>query len=316
MQAAVRLLNLRFRCRVSLFHNRNAGDSASLAWIRELIETSGHELVRVFDREAAIRRADRRAHGVRRGGRRRRDRSLCRAPAGRPSHSGCHSAGGDRQQHRADTARRRLERTAGRVMGYGRAVPLRSRVGSRAWGERRFLEGVGIGLVPATIASIQARPLDGEDVASKLELRRRVTARSCLSWSRAAPRSRSGRPRDHRRLHRRRSTEHALGRAEPGAVSRCRPFGWILLGRYCGGGTPRRTGPLPSGPTEGREGRCRSLPSARVKSRSRACSTPTSMTRSYAPPSRADRDRARATRRRIPCVLRGGGGGGRAEGEQ
>src|SRR4030095_8319177 len=40
--------------RVSLFHNQKAGDSTSLSWIRELIETSGHELVRVFDREAAF----------------------------------------------------------------------------------------------------------------------------------------------------------------------------------------------------------------------------------------------------------------------
>jgi diacylglycerol kinase family enzyme len=36
------------------------------------------------------------------------------------------------------------------------------------WGERRFLEGVGIGLVPATIASIYNTPLEADDAASKL----------------------------------------------------------------------------------------------------------------------------------------------------
>src|SRR6187402_2937279 len=40
--------------KISLFHNQRAGDSTSLSWIRELIETSGHEIVRVFDREAAF----------------------------------------------------------------------------------------------------------------------------------------------------------------------------------------------------------------------------------------------------------------------
>src|ERR1700741_5205698 len=40
--------------KISLFHNQNAGDNTSFSWIRELIETSGHEIVRVFDREAAF----------------------------------------------------------------------------------------------------------------------------------------------------------------------------------------------------------------------------------------------------------------------
>ena len=40
--------------KVSLFHNQKAGDSTSLSSIQELIEASGHELVRVFDREAAF----------------------------------------------------------------------------------------------------------------------------------------------------------------------------------------------------------------------------------------------------------------------
>ena len=40
--------------RISLFHNQSAGDSTSLSWIRELIETSGHQIVRALDREAAV----------------------------------------------------------------------------------------------------------------------------------------------------------------------------------------------------------------------------------------------------------------------
>src|SRR5262245_1950885 len=40
--------------RISLFHNQSAGDSTSLSWIRELIATSGHEIVRALDREAGF----------------------------------------------------------------------------------------------------------------------------------------------------------------------------------------------------------------------------------------------------------------------
>jgi diacylglycerol kinase family enzyme len=39
---------------------------------------------------------------------------------------------------------------------------------SGLWGERRFLEAIGVGLVPATMTSISTEPLMGENVASNL----------------------------------------------------------------------------------------------------------------------------------------------------
>ncbi len=52
------------------------------------------------------------------------------------------------------------------------------------WGERRFLEAVGVGLIPATIASIHTSPFDASDVTSKLA---RATIRYCHTLSHLEP---------------------------------------------------------------------------------------------------------------------------------
>jgi diacylglycerol kinase (ATP) len=155
--------------RVSLFHNQHAGDSASLAGIRELIETSGHELVRVFDREAAIGELlDERTELVVVAGGDGTVAAAARLLAGRPfpiailpvgtANNIAKTLQGDTSSEQLAAswdwaARRRFD------LGWARGP----------WGERRFLEGAGIGLVPATISSIHARPIGGDDVASKLE---------------------------------------------------------------------------------------------------------------------------------------------------
>jgi diacylglycerol kinase family enzyme len=56
------------------------------------------------------------------------------------------------------------------VSGWNTAGRRRVDVGvvKGAWGERRFLEAVGVGLVPTSIVSTKDEPLSGNDVASNL----------------------------------------------------------------------------------------------------------------------------------------------------
>jgi diacylglycerol kinase family enzyme len=154
--------------RVSLFHNSKAGDSTSLSWIRELIETSGHELVRVFDREAAfgelvdqhtellvaaggdgtVAAAARLLAG--------RTIPLAILPLGTANNIARALQGNSTSEHLVacwDIAeRRRID--LGMARGH--------------WGERRFVEAVGVGLVPASIVSTRFEPLEGDDVPSNI----------------------------------------------------------------------------------------------------------------------------------------------------
>ena len=56
------------------------------------------------------------------------------------------------------------------VQGWRDARRVRLDLGivSGPWGERRFIEGVGLGLVPATITSVHTTPFSAEDVPEKL----------------------------------------------------------------------------------------------------------------------------------------------------
>jgi diacylglycerol kinase family enzyme len=171
--------------RVSLFHNQRAGDATSFSWIRELIETSGHEIVRVFDREAAFGELiDERTQLVVAAGGDGTVAAAARLLAGKSIPLAVLPLGTANNIAKAlhaeappeqlvacwETAsRRRLD------MGVARG----------AWGERRFLEGVGIGLVPAAITSVHTKPFTADDVPSKLE---RATIRYCQVLSRLEPR--------------------------------------------------------------------------------------------------------------------------------
>jgi diacylglycerol kinase (ATP) len=171
--------------RVSLFHNQKAGDSASLSRIRELIESSGHELVRVFDREAAIGELiDERTELVVVAGGDGTVASAARLLAGRAIPVAILPVG------TANNIARTLQGEVSSqelAASWDRAARRRLDLGwaRGPWGERRFLEGVGIGLVPATIASTQARPLEAADVESKLAL---ATTRYCQVLSQLEPR--------------------------------------------------------------------------------------------------------------------------------
>ena len=155
--------------RVSLFHNQRAGDSTSLSWIRELIETSGHEIVRVFDREAAFGElVDQRTELVVAAGGDGTVAAAARLLARHPIPLAILPLGtanniakallGDASSEQLvscwDTAQRRR-------------VDLG--VAHGQWGDRRFMEAVGVGLVPACIVSTRVKPIDGEDVTSSIE---------------------------------------------------------------------------------------------------------------------------------------------------
>jgi diacylglycerol kinase family enzyme len=171
--------------RVSLFHNQKAGDSTSLSWIRELIETSGHEIVRTFDREAAFGELidDRTELVVAAGG----DGTVAAAArllAGKTIPMAIlptGTANNIAKALRSDAPADRL------VAGWHTARRHRLDVGVArgAWGERRFVEGVGMGLVPAAITSVHTRPFTADDVPSKLA---RARIRYCQVLSQLAPR--------------------------------------------------------------------------------------------------------------------------------
>jgi diacylglycerol kinase family enzyme len=171
--------------RVSLFHNQKAGDSTSLSSICELIETSGHELVRVFDREAAFGElVDQRTELVVAAGGDGTVAAAARLLAGHTIPLAILPLGtanniakallGDATSEQLvscwdNAERRRVD--LGVVHGQS--------------GEHRFLEAVGVGLVPASIVSTRFEPLAGEDVTSNISS---AIARYCEVLSRLEPR--------------------------------------------------------------------------------------------------------------------------------
>jgi diacylglycerol kinase family enzyme len=154
--------------RVSLFHNQKAGDGMSLSWIRELIETSGHEIVRVFDREAAFGELiDERTELVVAAGGDGTVSAAARLLAGRAiplTILPLGTANNIAKAVQSDSSSEQL------VSCWDSAGRRRVDVGTARgiWGERRFLEAIGVGLVPATMTSIMMEPLAGENVASNI----------------------------------------------------------------------------------------------------------------------------------------------------
>jgi len=155
--------------RVSLFHNHRAGDSTSLSWIRELIETSGHELVRVFDREAAFGElVDQRTELVVAAGGDGTVAAAARLLAGHTIPLAILPLGTANNIAKAllgDASSEQL--VASWDTAQRRRVDLG--VAHGQWGDRRFMEAVGVGLVPACIVSTRFEPLAGDDVTSSIE---------------------------------------------------------------------------------------------------------------------------------------------------
>lgn len=162
------LLHVTVQMRISLFHNHRAGDSVSLSWVQELIEAAGHEVVRVFDREAAIAELiDERTELVVAAGGDGTASAAARLLSGRPIPLAILPLG------TANNIAKTLQGDASceeLVAGWSTAGRRRVDVGvvTGVWGERRFLEAVGVGLVPTCIVSADTEPLSGDDAASNL----------------------------------------------------------------------------------------------------------------------------------------------------
>jgi len=154
--------------RVSLFHNQRAGDSTSLSFIRELIETSGHEVVRVFDREAAFGELiDERTELVVAAGGDGTVSAAARLLAGKPIPLTVLPLGTANNIAKTLQGEASSEELIARWNTAGRRrVDMGMAHGM--WGERRFLEAVGVGLVPVSIASTMTEPLSGEDAQANV----------------------------------------------------------------------------------------------------------------------------------------------------
>jgi diacylglycerol kinase (ATP) len=154
--------------RVSLFHNHRAGDSVSHSWVKELIEAAGHEVVRVFDREAAIAELiDERTELLAAAGGDGTVSAAARLLSGRPVPLAIlplGTANNIAKSLQGDASCEEL--VAGWTTASRRCVDVG--VVRGASGERRFLEAVGVGLVPACLVSTDEVPLMGDDVASSL----------------------------------------------------------------------------------------------------------------------------------------------------
>ena len=140
----------------------------SLSWVQELIEAAGHEVVRVFDREAAIAELlDERTELVVAAGGDGTVSAAARLLSGRPIPLAILPLG------TANNIAKTLQGDATceeLVSGWTTASRRRVDVGvvKGVWGERRFLEAVGVGLVPTCIVSADTEPLSGTDTASNL----------------------------------------------------------------------------------------------------------------------------------------------------
>ena len=154
--------------RISLFHNHRAGDSVSHSTVQELIESAGHEVVRVFDREAAIAELlDERTELVVAAGGDGTVSAAARLLSDRPIPLAILPIGTANNIAKTLQGEASIEEL---IAGWNTACRRRVDVGvvRGAWGERRFLEAVGVGLVPTCIVSTEKEPLEGDDVASNL----------------------------------------------------------------------------------------------------------------------------------------------------
>jgi diacylglycerol kinase (ATP) len=170
--------------RISLFHNQSAGDSTSHSWIRELIETSGHEIVRAFDREAAFAELiDERTELVVAAGGDGTVAAAARMLAGKAIPLAVLPLGTANNIARALRSDAPSEQL---VAAWHNAKRRRLDLGVARgpWGERQFVEGIGIGLVPAAITSVHTKPFTADDVPEKLA---RATMRYCQVLSRLEP---------------------------------------------------------------------------------------------------------------------------------
>lgn len=143
--------------RVSLLYNENAGDGVPLDHIRDTIERHGHELVRVIEKNTGAKRLleDRPDIVVAAGG----DGTVALAARMLARH-------GIPLAILPLGIANNIAKSVGIVASIddliggwetARRLPLDLGVADGVWGRRRFVEGVGGGLIPSAIAEMQSR---------------------------------------------------------------------------------------------------------------------------------------------------------------
>jgi diacylglycerol kinase (ATP) len=146
--------------RVSLFYNPNAGDGVSLSQVHETLEQHGHELVQVVERRAdSGRLLEVPCDLVVVAGGDGTVSAAARLLAGRRIPLAILPLGTANNIARSLGTDGSIEQVI-RSWSSARRQPLDVGVALGKWGESRFLEAVGTGLIPAGIAAMQADPVD------------------------------------------------------------------------------------------------------------------------------------------------------------
>jgi diacylglycerol kinase family enzyme len=173
--------------RVSLFYNEDAGDGVSLYDIRQLLERHGHQLVHHVEKDSDVERLlDEPSEVVAVAG----GDGTVAAAARVLARSGVPLAilpvGTANNVARSLGIEGAITDVIGR-WNHATRRPLDLGVASGVWGKRRFLEGVGGGLIPIGIAESKNRKIEGNDSTSKVanaaktyrDVLERLTPREC-----------------------------------------------------------------------------------------------------------------------------------------
>jgi diacylglycerol kinase family enzyme len=155
--------------KVSLLYNKDAGAGVSLAQIRRALEEHGHDPVRIVENEAdSSLLLDERCELVVVAGGDGTVSTAARLLAGRGVPLAILPLGTANNIARSVGSPDSIDQAI-RSWNGARPVPFDLGVASGSWGERRFVEAVGGGLIPAGIATMNARPVaDEAPLPSKL----------------------------------------------------------------------------------------------------------------------------------------------------
>lgn len=154
--------------RVSLFYNQKAGDRASLSQIEGLLRDQGHEIVRIFEKGTDPERLfDERADVVAAAGGDGTVSTVARVLVGQGIPLGILPLGTANNIAKSLGIDSSIAEVAKRWKRACRQ-PLDLGVASGQWGESRFVEGVGVGLIPAGITALEARPVEDETRAARV----------------------------------------------------------------------------------------------------------------------------------------------------
>jgi diacylglycerol kinase (ATP) len=155
--------------RISLLYNESAGKGVTLVQIRSAIEGHGHDLVRIVEKKTdSGRLLDEPCEVVVAAGGDGTVSTAARLLAGRGIPLAILPLGTANNVARSLGIPDSIEQSI-RRWNVAHSRPLDLGVASGTWGERRFIEAVGGGLIPAGIATMKAQPItDDAPLTSKL----------------------------------------------------------------------------------------------------------------------------------------------------